>query len=91
MANVSLKKLSGHLGSACRLVNAAMDSRDEEPELDFEAVRGSLRSALKLLGEGSSGAADRALSRRSSAQPSSGRYRSLQEIARDAYPYRNHP
>jgi hypothetical protein len=59
MATVSLRELTNHLHDARKLVDAAINSDVAEPELDLEAIRESLRAALKLLGEdGTAGAAD---------------------------------
>jgi hypothetical protein len=55
MATVNLKDLRGHLGDAAKLCEAAFQSDEEQPELDFEKVRTSLRAALGLLAEGSGG------------------------------------
>jgi hypothetical protein len=55
MATVNLKDLRGHLGDAAKLCEAAFQSDEEQPELDFEKVRTSLRAALGLLAEGSAG------------------------------------
>jgi hypothetical protein len=92
MTTVSLKDLASHLGDASKLIDAAMDSSEAEPELDFEAMRQSLRSALGLLGEGSGpieprvkgeGAADSALRGRQSLA------HSVAGIFPTQHPYRN--
>ena len=51
MATVSINDLTAHLGDAQKLIADCMTSDDDEPSLDFEAVRSSLRKALELLGE----------------------------------------
>jgi hypothetical protein len=83
---VRLSELGRHLGDATRLIHSAMDSVEEEPELDFEAVRASLRAALKLLGEGSSGASDSALYPR---RRSGGAYVDLELCFPRRHPHRN--
>jgi hypothetical protein len=84
---VRLSELGRHLGDATRLIRSAMDSIEEEPELDFEAVRSSLRSALKLLGGGgASGASDGALYPR---RRSGGAYVDLELCFPRRHPHRN--
>ena len=51
MATVSLNELRSHLDTARKHVSDCMTSDEDEPQLDFEAVRSSLRKALELLGE----------------------------------------
>jgi hypothetical protein len=52
MANtISLAELGGHLGDAKKIIDEAMDSTEETPEVSFAALRKSLKSALELLGE----------------------------------------
>ena len=94
MANVSLRELTDCLYDASQRVAAAMDSAEEEPALDFESVRAPLREALKLLGEGSTGAADSVRGygvRRGgrSSGNSESFYVDLDSIFRASHPYRN--
>lgn len=50
MATVSLRELNRHVGDARQLVDAALNSSQSEPTLNFNALRMSLRSALVCLG-----------------------------------------
>jgi hypothetical protein len=52
---IPLADLAGHISDAHKAVADCMASDDEEPEVNFGAVRCSLQSALKLLGEESGG------------------------------------
>jgi hypothetical protein len=92
MATVSLKDLSGHLGDAAKLCDRAMQSKDEEPELDFGALRKSLRSALELLGEENNGAADSARVQRGARGKDTYdfRYKLSDIFDTHRHPYRNH-
>jgi len=95
IATVSLKELGDHLRGALDCVEAAMDSAEPEPAVDFESVRAPLREAMKLLGEGSGGAADSVRGYGGSrggrgSSHSDGPYISFDSIFRGAHPYRNH-
>ena len=90
MATVSLKDLSGHLGDAAKLCDAAIQSKDDEPQLDFSAVRKSLRSALALLGEENGGAADSARGRARGKDTYDFRYKLSDIFDTHRHPYRNH-